>query len=558
MTCTKLSMLLAALAIPAMSACMSAHATRGGGATGDGGVLASVGGISDADIKRPDLGFFLICTTGVKVKGDVKKEGDKEFVRFSGDQVKEGDACAMEVRAEVKDENYEWYGYEKGQKVPGLLYGSDQQKVAGKALKLTLYKLYAIKDPAVETFSIAADVTFDVADAAKVPADGKAAANLVCGEKDTYPGEYKKTGDKQATLTFTLLKVADFKDKTCERLVIAVDKKEAFSGPAADIKVKDAKKDVPLKFPTVANTRYTLTETIHSNLDVQMMLSNGCVKLEAASCLEFALPYPKNYLVAKLEGKKDGKGDATVYYATAGETGLGLFDGAKLTTEMLNASLKKDAPKTFRFYKATAGDKIMIEGFSADDAKLPLVEADALKREDLDGIVMTGITGVYVHGFHPVSEADLNKRTGATTWMALVKATKADQKEVNLIVTGVNKYFHSEKAPAKDAADKPIVLDLKLLATDMSAKESDHYRVYAFQLEPVAAKECVIQAPVAMINASALNASELQPAPAPDTAAETNPKLDACELGKETLKSLSDYTLKTAAVFSWGWFEAGK
>ena len=57
--------------LPFATACLSRDGRMGGNGGGSGGggaaVLASIGGISDQDLARPDLGFFLACNNGVRL-----------------------------------------------------------------------------------------------------------------------------------------------------------------------------------------------------------------------------------------------------------------------------------------------------------------------------------------------------------------------------------------------------------------------------------------------------------------------------------------------------------
>ncbi len=556
MTCSKRNTrnpLLLAVAISVTlgtTACLPSHKDSGNPGPAAGSVLASVGGISETDIKRPDLGFFLICNTGVKVKGDVTTDGDKEVVRFSGNQVKDGDSCTMEIRAEVKDDNYVWFGYENGQPVKGLLYGSDEQKVDAKKLKLQLYKLYSIK--AEDTFAVAANVDFDLADAALTPADGKTSASLVCGATEQYPGTYKKTADKQATLTFENLKAKDFAAKTCDRLVVLVDKKEAFGGPAADLIIKAPKKGDVLKYPAAADRRYTLKAPVPGDgIGVDATVGDAeCLRYEGPTpesttkrCVDVrsvALTSAKSYLVAKVEGL-DAQGMKVTYLAVPGESDTKTFEGHALTIEMIRAAVAKVATdaqkKAFHFYKESAAKVLMPEYFD-EHARLAAEAADdKVALADLGSVRFLNVASVSVHGFHEVAPAVLAAAPGRVYWMATMKATKDGQKDLEFTLTGADNYFSSPKTPNFAA----FVADMAL------ANEDDSWRVYAAKGAALAPAACALDSVSEPENAR--TASELM---MPDDLA-----LEACRVKKDTLRALSLDTYKlTTTTYVWGWHEA--
>jgi hypothetical protein len=395
-----------------------------------------------------------------------------------------------------------------------------------------------------------------------MPADGKATASLVCGEKENYPGEFKKTADKQATLTFDGLLVKSFADKTCNKLVVLVDKKEAFNADAADLVIKAPVKGKALTFPVDASKRYTLKASVPAdNLDVEAEVGADCMHYDntAKKCTDRAevkLPVAKAYVVAKVEGKLS-TGVPVTYYMAAGETGIGLVSAPSLGLAAANAVLAKDASaeakKAFHFYKESAAAKLM--GATFDDAALKAADADIDALADMAVVKLLNLAVVSVHGFHAVSAEELNKVKEHATWIAAVKATpkKAGDKEQSFVVAGSDKYFHSMKPLI--VADKPVYLDESAFLADVAqASVTDHFRVYAAKGMTLAPAACKLED--LTVAAAAKTSDALQPAPTTDTAAVLDPDMEACEVQMDAVKALGleNYTL-SFGYQAWDWFE---
>lgn len=556
------------------SSCISTKRSGGdAGGPGNNSIVASIGGIADVDSKRPGLGYFLVCDTGVTVTGDVSKEGDKDVVKFAGTQVKEGNTCAMEIRAGatdpiLKDLNYVWYGYADGKAVPGLLYGSDQQKVASKKLKLQLYKLYSLKCD--ECFNVTVNVDFDITDAALTPVDAKSSANLICSATEQYSGSYKKTADKQATLSFENLKVADFASKTCDRLVVMVDSKEAFSGPSSDLQIKTPKKGDLLKFPTAADKRYTLKASVPADtLSIDTRMSDAdCVRYEnqpgsiVKKCVErrsVVMPFAKNFFVAKVQGKK-ADGSSFIFTVASGENGIQLFDGNKLSVDAVNAAVSANASdaqkKALHFYNEAAADLLTGSVFESEFLKTA-AEDQKVKASMLSGITFFHIVSLQVHGFHQVEEKALNDKPTAF-WMAAIKATKTGATEHNLFVTGYDKYFHSHSVPATTDQGNPTYVNGKTLIADFaSAQPNERWRLYAIKGASLAPSACELDnlmTPASLKTSDELNGTEgltlADGAPA-------DAKFDACEVSKDLVHSGgidASYTVSASTFHVWEWF----
>lgn len=543
----------------AFAACQVPQAKQGGQHGGDGSVLAAIGGVSETDMSRPGVGFWLVCDSGTKVKGEAKKEVDgKEYVRFAGGSFGASEKCGMEIRdaSVAGDSTYEWFGVENGQKAKGLLYGSSKDVVKNKALSLKLYKLYAIKLPNVDTFTVTTAITLELASNGAMPEADKAAASLVCSATEKFPGTYKRAAaGNDATLTFPALKVADMKGKKCERLVVLVDNKEAFSGEALGLELKDPKKNDDLKFPG-ENKRYTLKVVVTGDVDVNTEGAD-CISYVDGDCrdrTEVTMPAGKTIAVAKVEGKlENGKGAVKSYYVAMGDVGLMAFEGEKLAVDMLNANLKKDATdaekKRFHWYAEAANDALA----AALDKKLASGEtltAHAVKREDLADFKVLHIAEVKAHGFHKIDAGDLNTKPKAS-WLAWVKATK-DAKTVEFVVSGKEKFFAAAAPQATVGTDK-VYFDYKTLATEMaSATGSDKWRAYAFKGGAMAQAECGAEKAFYTAGLSLLNTDELKPDAA---VAQT---LDKCEIAKAQWDATIADFKEDVIFYELGWYAIAK
>jgi hypothetical protein len=533
---------LALLVAFGTAGCMT-QGGRMGGNVGEGSVVAAIDGIADGDRQRQGVTYDMICDKGGKVAGKIA--GD--YVRFPGDKIADGDTCAMEVRAPIADDTgYEWFGVENGQRIKGLLYGSDKGEVKARKVSLTLYKLYVYN----HDFLAKAEISF-AADAA-IPDAAKASGTLVCGDK-SYGGAYAKAaGERDATLNFPL-KVSEMKGKTCAKVVVNVDNVATYSGDTPDLSFPDPKKDVTQTFPTVAATRYTVTAIAPpGDVDVDVIAGGLCLTFEGNVCKDRRVtkfPFDKNVFAMKLVGKDNGgTGDTVSYYVAAGANGFGVFEGKELKVTDVNASLKdtaSDAEKTrFNFYKDSIGADLLTPPFDADFVSGAAHAAHKADRADVTDVVFLHIANGYFHSFLPVTEESLNARAAAH-WQAHVVAKKEGSADVEFIVTGKDKYFHSPSVPV--SAPVADYFDFAGLVADMTGAGTgnERWRVYALKGGAMSEAGCAAEKSYYLDAMAVRHLGEL-------AAADT--KLDACEVLKEHFKAdLGGYTA-TATLFAWDWY----
>lgn len=563
----KISKILFATTIVAGTTMMTGCLDKNGGfrsprsEEGSNSVVASIEGISASDIGREGMKYTLACDGDVRVLGNPKE--DKSAVEFSGDKIKNDMTCAMEIgisEEEGKKLEWDWFGVASGKSVVGLMYGSNKGKVAGRALQLTLYRLYSPRS--AFSFSAELKVALEVADAAAMPADDKVAANLICSATEKYAGIYKKQDEKNANLTFPNLKIKDLTGKTCAKVALLIDNKEAFSGATVDVIFTNPEKDKVLSFPKEDARRYVLkaTEIVGGNVDVGTIPGGICLKYENSDCLDRRIQdlgkWPKNYIVAKVMGlTKNGEGESVTFYVGAGASGFGLLEGTSLDVKAINKAVRSAAGsadrKAFSFYKSAISDDLLKAPFNADFVSGKAFESFAAEETDLDGVMLVHIDSVRLHGMHVVEAAVLNAQEKAH-WLAVVKAKK-DNDEKEFIATGVEKYFYSPAVPLT-IDTKPVFLNIESLLADMAATSgSAKFRAYAIKGSIMALDTCKAEKSLYLAGMSTRHLGNLKPESGADA------ELDACDIEPTKFGAAvgTGYTF-TATLYKFGWLEVTK
>lgn len=529
----------------------------GAGNQGSNSVVASIEGISEADLARDGMKYWLACDGDIRIQGAPK--ADKSAVEFAGDKIKNDMTCAMEVKISEEEGaklSWDWFGVANGNPIVGLMYGSSKGKVADRKLSLTLYRLYSPKSS--QSFSAELAVSLELAEGADMPAEDKAAASLVCSETESFPGTYKKEADKNAVLTFANLKIKDLKGKSCTKVALLVDNKEAFSGETKDLTFADPKKDEVLKFPKEAGTRYLLKAADTGGTVAVGTIPGGvCLNYEGNICKDRRTvslgSWTKNYLVAKVMGQtNDGNGSTVTFYVGAGEKGFGMLESNTLLAEAVNTAARSPAGsqerKAFNFYKASIADILFETKFDADFVSGKAFDDYVATEADLDKVMFVHIDEVRVHGMHPVEASELNKAEKAH-WLAVVKAKK-DTEEKEFIATGIEKYFFSPEAPAT-LEDKPAFLNLETLIADMAKETPEKYRAYAIKDGIMATDTCKMELSAYIAGISTRHLGNLKPESGVDA------DLEGCAIASSKFSAAvgTGYTF-SASLYRFGWFEA--
>ncbi len=538
-----------------MSGCLEKGGIRGQKGDGTTSVVAAIEGITDEDLKREGMKYWLACDGGIRVQGT--PNADRTAVEFPSENIKNDMLCAMEIgisEDEGKKLDWEWFGRLNGKPVIGLMYGSSKDKVVNKALQLKLYRVYSPKSGL--SFKADLNVTFELANVANMPAEDKAIASLVCGDTESFPGTYKKAADKNAVLSFSNLKVKDLKGRSCKKAALLIDNKEAFAGDI-DVTFKDSLSTETLVFPTDTTKRFTIKASVISGgVNVGIIPAGICSNLETSTgvCNDVRsvdLPvYAKHYLVAKVTGlTADGLGERITLFVGAG-SGFGLYEGSKLNVEDINKAARSAASsadrKAFSFYRSKIQDNVFKAAFDADFISGKDFAADVATEEDLSKVMLVHIEDLRVHGMHAVKAEDLNKLDSAY-WLALITAKK-DTESKEFIATGFDKYFHSSSAPATQD-DKPVYLNTTTLLSDMAAATGPaKYRAYAISGGIMAETGCKLEKSAYFAGLSQRHLGNLKPEGGVDA------DIDACAVAGDKFTSTvgTGYTFETS-LYRFGW-----
>ena len=536
-----------------LTGCLEKGGVRGQKGNGSNSIVASVEGISEEDLKREGMKYWLSCDGSVRVQGTPK--ADNTEVEFPSETIKNDMLCAIEIglaEEEGRKFDWEWFGRLNGKPVVGLMYGSSKDKVVNKALKLKLYRVYSPKSGL--SFKADLNVKFEIPDGTSMPAEVKVIASLVCGDTDSFPGTYKKETNKNAILSFSSLKVKDLKGRSCKKTAILIDTKEAFAG-FIDIQFKDSLSTESLVFPIDTAKRFILKPSeISGGVNVGIIPSGICSNLETSTNVcndvrSIDLPvYSKHYFVAKVTGlAADGLGQPITLFVGAG-SGFGLYENSKLDIVAINNAARSPAGsqerKKFSFYRAKIQDNIFKTTFDADFISGKNFASDLATEEDLRKIMLVHIDELRVHGMHAVKAEDLNKLDSAH-WLALITAKK-DSETQEFIATGFNKYFYSASAPATQD-DKPVYLDKATLLM-AAAPGHDKYRTYAVAGSSLADAGCKLERNFYFSGLSQRHMGNLKPESGVDA------EIDACAIAadKFTAGVGSGHTLE-ASIYRFGW-----
>lgn len=527
-----------------LTACLQ-HNERPG--TGDGSVLASIGGINEKDKDRA-FTYELVCGA-VRVAGQGK--ADQDFVRFPGDKLKDGSECALEVRLPVADAEkleFDWFGKSNGKDDVGLFYGSDVQKIAGSKLSLTLYSLASAQVD--NAFTVQVNVKFELAAGEAIPPEDKTSATLVCGDDLSQGGTYKKeAGGSDATLSFTL-ETKKFSGKTCTAVKVSVDNAAKFSADTPDVKLDGAKKKDVKVFPDAndATKRYALKGIAVGGGDVDTTTTGGgaCLSYENNVCKDARkstdlvgdLPFETNVVLARVKGKIGDQGEAKTFLVGAGSGVQGLKNKSFNVSD-LNDALQPATEASFTFFQDAGDEKIL--GTSYDNAYAAGNALTKVALADLKDFKVLHIEKIFVHGMHKVTET--NGVAAPLRWMTFVKATK-DAIVSEFVVTGKDAGFLSTAAPLTVDA-KAVYFDFAKLAAEMAvAPGSDKWKVYGLKDGAMAAADCALGKTSYLDGLSAANQDTLK-----DFA------LGTCEIGQAKFDQAlaTGFEIK-AEHFVWEWF----
>jgi hypothetical protein len=513
-------------------------------------VVAAIDGMDEKDKARSNLQYKLVCKSGKTSIGQPRDVAGTEKIFFPGNDLADGETCALQVFADVKsDQDLVWYSKPK---TPGLYYGSNYGQITARTLKLTIYKVYGIVT-GEETFTAQIKVQFNLGEGDTLADVSKMTASMVCTDADkTHPGVYKAESQDaaaQGLLIFENLKVKTMKGQSCSKAVILVDSKEAYGTDAlVGVEFQDPKKGETL--PNI-DTRFVLKPskptTGTGDVGIDGQVDGLCVNYDTASkvCTDrkkAVLPRANSYLVAKIQGKTKTD-DAITIYVIPGKNSMALFADSELKIDAIEKD-SKSTDQSFTYWDSAVRSDLFKATFNQDFIDLKHLEAGKkLATEALSDYELLHIETVYVHGFNAATEASINQRHGSIVkWLALIEGSKTGETSQKVVVTGNQDYFKSVEAPLeKDFFDmKTLVDDLK------SNTKSDKWRLYGINGQGITPAACTLGDGFYLGTLSGRHEDNFSA----DSLAEM---ITSCELTRTHFKiDYLDWTI-TETYYIWGW-----
>ncbi len=532
----------------ALSGCRTmAPNARSGGSTG---VLAALEGLEAEDRQLAGLSFNLFCGTTPPIVGTLQGSGQDELIRFPGEAIKDGDECALEVRADVaSDPAFIWHA-KPAEQAAGLLYGSDKAKVVSRQLSLTLYKLYTRTSG--NTFSAALDVAFDLTTPeTALPDLTKVTASMACGDEQAVTGAWRK-GEKDNEGTFTfVLDTTKFKGKSCAKVTVLEGQVARFEGDLdpAVVTFLDPKRGELVKF----TKRFTLKPRPVSGDALVTTVAGMCINYDAAArrCSDrrtFELPREQNFWVARVDVKDQSQNKLTLF-VSPGSRGFPLDKSGRVkTTIPMTASLKKAATATerdaFTWWPATIASDLFTYTFDDNFIAGGYHTNFTLSRENVEEASVLHVDKVWFHGFAPVTKATLDKYSSAR-WLAVVEAKKGGE-TAKFIVSGPRNYFWSEKPRAGTQA-APEFFTWESFKADRDNK-TGFWKVWALKGEAMAPAGCEADLSSYLDRFSLRHLGEV------DVAAGGDALIDACHVTAPSKTWDTGWEI-TPSFWEFGWHE---
>ncbi len=519
--------------VAAATGCLKQGRLESFGPGKGGSILADIGGLEAEDRALAGIRYVLKCErAGQPLEKVPADKQTNDFVSFPAATLKDGDACAMEIWADVDRKfNYTWYGVDgAGAPVVGLYYSSDKKQIASSKLALTLYKLYS-KTP-TDFFSATVQVAFKLKEGTTMPADDKTIANLQCGDAN-YPSAKAEavTGAADArTFKFTDLSVAKMKPAACTKLTVLVENQPAYvTSEVLAIKFENVQVGTEVKFGP-----FNVETAPSDSVIVETVRGIECTSFDTTTrqCLSISLPRYKNYWFAVVAGEKAG---APVTYVVSAAQGLRLDQGDRVKSiAAMNAQIAGGAA-SYTFYAVDAKATIL----GAELGAPVQGSLQPLGATDLTGVQLRRFAEFYLHGFQEVGESTLRTRTASASlarWFALVTATEGTRSG-KFIVAGGQKYMQSAK-----------LADGNLFSWQAFRAERDQsssrYRTYAVNNESLVTHDCSASIDYYLDDLSAESAEGL-------SSAAQHPVADACEIS--SFPAEFDNWQIRAQMFLWGW-----
>lgn len=541
-------------------------------------ILASIDGVDPTDLTLPGLSYKLICDRGTTVVGRPAVAAQPGVgsaagnrVSFPGEGIQDGDACALEVRAEIAPESaslFKWLSKPAEQAV-GLLYGSNKGRVMEadktRKLSLTLYKLYSRMGG--DSFVATVDVVFKPHEGSSSPATSSApmlpdssrmTASMHCLAGDFATDQYRQGGTADVgTFQFTI-ETTRAMGTSCDRLTVLQDNVAIFEGildPSLLNFSSPVRGDV-IRFPRQFDLFPVGVEG--SNNSNQTGGPAECLNYDGArqKCLDrrsFDLPNSKNYWVAKVQGRRSD-GTADTFFVTSGNYGFNLDDGSRTkTTEDMTTALSTSTPyaqrQKYNWYSSSL-DGILLD-YEFDQAFVggAYHASFSINRVSIGDFKVLHVDRVWTHGFHEVVEAELEAQFMAR-WIGLVSMANGGSR-VEFVVSGPRDYFQSQSKAAGTSV-LPRYFTWDAFKSDRNRTETvgnqADFGAYALTTTTFAPASCQMSLAALVERASAMTSTVI------DASGGVRDGLfEACRISKVSFPRSYDNWTPSVRFFLWGW-----
>ncbi len=533
-------------------------------------ILASIDGVDSADFDLPGISYKLFCDRGNTISG---KASTGNRVSFPGENLTDGDVCALEMRADIPAEamgSFKWLSKPAAQ-ASGLLYGSAKGRIKDRKLTLTLYKLYA--KVGGDTFVALIDVSFKPNESGPgnresspedsqptLPDPSRVTAVLRCLSGSYATDQYRQGGAANlGTFQFNI-EVGQAMGTSCDRITVLQDNIAVFEGNLDSniVNISAPRRAEVMRFPR--------------SFDLFPVLAGGgadgsgpvgpeeCLDFDGARRIckdrrNFDLPNSRSYWVAKVEGR-DVNGARVSYFVTSGAYGFNLDQGSRQKTVAdLTASLAVGAPvasrQKYNWYSSAAEGVIFEYEFDEAFTGGSYLASFSVNRESIRGLKVLNIERLWTHGFHEVVESELDNKFMAR-WLGLVSLTSGSSR-VEFIAAGPRDYFQSQtKAAGTTLIPRYFTWDAFKMdrnRTEKSGGQAD-YSAFALVGTPFAPQGCTLSLAAMLEQGGAMTSAAIDVA---NGGAIRNAGFDACRVSKQAFPRTFDNWTPTVRYFLWGW-----
>ncbi len=522
-----------------VAGCIPKPFKNSGGRGAANSILADIGGLSPEDRKLPNIAYALVCDDGDNQPFRVPSSATTDTeVTFPGERLKDGDVCAMEITADVPQNdgfNYRWYS---SPQQPGLYYSSNKDKIVNRALNLKLYKLYGREGG--DIFLAQVTAAFEVPAGETLPENNDMLANIECGVDENFVSGAPAIVVSQATqrlFTFRL-SAAKMKSATCGKMVVRkkgnTGYETIYEGTLTGMLFTDPQTMTTLNFGP-----FTLKKSAPIDVQVQTVGAVECsvFTIQTRVCSQIKLPRAENFWLAVVSYVRADNSTGEVL--VSGPAGLNLDNtGTDKSLDAIKAAAS-GAGGGFSFFDPNRKAGILAAEFNGALFANTALQSQSPTMLGVNNVTFTAFKEVYLHGFKEVSASELNKHASAI-WFAHVEASQ-DTSKAEFIITGNSKYFTSSSKVANGNQSFFTWDDFKRDRDDASVH---YFRAYGIKGGAVAPLPCGAELGYYINRLSNQNNDMFAPS-------NQNAALEACEITAFP-KTFDTWTLKST-LYLWAW-----